>query len=235
MGTARGHRQPGHVRVQGGPRADRDRLTFQFMVAAVWQTRRRHRSRPPRPTQQGAGAAASAGHLRVIGGPGSYGVAYLPGYRRLDGDVFRGGEFPTTHPGSARRSRRWRDYGTSSQAAREYRTEAFREWDGPGTVVENLTSERLAPKQSWRKTQMADRGSAQRLDVAVQQPGRWVCHAACRDRMDLFIRRRSVGGARAEMRSSTASGWSSRTRTGSLRPRRSAGAVRCWTCAVTGR
>ena len=34
---------------------------------------------------------------------------------------------------------------------------------------------------------MADRGTAQRLDVAVQQPGRWVCHAACRDHMELFI------------------------------------------------
>ncbi len=34
---------------------------------------------------------------------------------------------------------------------------------------------------------MADRGTAQRLDVAVQQPTRWVYHAACRNRMDLFI------------------------------------------------
>ena len=34
---------------------------------------------------------------------------------------------------------------------------------------------------------MADRGTAQRLDVAVQQPKGWVSHAACRNRMDLFV------------------------------------------------
>ncbi len=34
---------------------------------------------------------------------------------------------------------------------------------------------------------MANRGTAQRLDVAVQQPKGWVRHAACRNRMDLFI------------------------------------------------
>ena len=34
---------------------------------------------------------------------------------------------------------------------------------------------------------MADRGTAQRLDVAVQQPKGWVCHAACRNCMELFV------------------------------------------------
>ena len=34
---------------------------------------------------------------------------------------------------------------------------------------------------------MADRGTAQRLEIAVQQPKGWVRHAACRDRMKLFV------------------------------------------------
>ena len=62
------------------------------------RTGRRRRWRTgPRPNLPGWADTAASGLLRVVGEPGRYGVAYLPGFAARRRRV-RGGESPTTHP-----------------------------------------------------------------------------------------------------------------------------------------